>query len=297
MSHKNKVPLVDQVKQALDSKLAIGRSKHQDKLSEKERKEITSNYIYSWETYRSYLKHSCYFVLWCKEKYRCKTLEQCRSHVDEWLEIRSALSASTQKLEASSLAKIYGCSTAEFIKTDERLRANIKRSRGKKKRDAHFSETKNQELVEFCKSTGLRRAELSALKGNCLKEEDGTVYIIVQSGAKGGKYREAPVIGNLDLVVRKMNEAGSKKVWSKISNAADIHSYRGDYATAMYLKNARPLESIPKSERYYCRKDKVGFWYDKEAMKITSKALGHNRISVIAGHYLNNASYQNNNSY
>ncbi|MBS5932334.1 MAG: hypothetical protein KIC94_05600 [Clostridiales bacterium] len=47
MSHKNKVPLVDQVKQALDSKLAIGRSKHQDKLSENERKEITSNYIYS----------------------------------------------------------------------------------------------------------------------------------------------------------------------------------------------------------------------------------------------------------
>jgi hypothetical protein len=44
MSHKNKKSLVDQVKQSLDSKLAIGRSKHQDKLSEKERKEITSNY-------------------------------------------------------------------------------------------------------------------------------------------------------------------------------------------------------------------------------------------------------------
>ena len=68
MSHKNKKSLVDQVKQSLDSKLAIGRSKHQDKLSENERKEITSNYIYSWETYRSYLKHGCYFVLWCKEK-------------------------------------------------------------------------------------------------------------------------------------------------------------------------------------------------------------------------------------
>jgi integrase len=293
MSHKNKVPLVDQVKQALDSKLAIGRSKHQDKLSEKQSKEITSNYIYCWETFRSYLKHGCYFVLWCKEKYRCKTLEQCRIHVDEWMDSRSALSASTQKLEASSLAKIYGCSTVEFIKTDERLRANIKRSRGKKKRDAHFSETKNLELVELCKSTGLRRAELSALKGNCLKEEDGTLYIIVRSGAKGGKYREAAVIGNVDLVVRKMSQAGNKKVWAKISNTADIHSYRGDYATAIYQANARALDCIPKSDRYYCRKDKKGFWYDKEAMKITSKALGHNRISVIAGHYLNNTSFSN----
>lgn len=44
MSHKNKEPLVDQVKQVLDYKLAIGRFKHQDKLSENEKKEITSNY-------------------------------------------------------------------------------------------------------------------------------------------------------------------------------------------------------------------------------------------------------------
>jgi hypothetical protein len=85
-----------------------------------------------------------------------------------------------------------------------------------------------------------------------------------------------------------MNEAGDKKVWNKIHNAADIHSYRGDYATAIYLANARPLEQISKCDRYYCRKDKKGIWYDKEAMKITSKALGHNRISVIAEHYLNN---------
>ena len=35
MSHKNKVPMVDQVKQELDRKLVIGRSKHQDRLSEK----------------------------------------------------------------------------------------------------------------------------------------------------------------------------------------------------------------------------------------------------------------------
>lgn len=238
MSHKNKIPLVDQAKQVLDSRLAIGHSKFQDKLTEETPREITSNYIFSWNTYRSYLRHCCYFVLWCKEKYRCKTLEQCRSHVDDWLENRKALSASTQKLDASALAKLFGCSTTEFIKTDSRLRGNIKRSRGKKKMDAHFSETKNWELVEFCRSTGLRRAELSALKGNCLKEDDGQHYIIVRSGSKGGRYRESLVIGNVDLVIRKMNEAGNKKGFAKISSAADIHSYRAEYATAIYNSNA-----------------------------------------------------------
>lgn len=171
-----------------------------------------------------------------------------------------------------------------------RLRKNIKRSRGEKKRDSHFSEAKNWELVEFCKSTGLRRNELFSLKGDCLKEEEGTFYIIVRSGAKGGKYREVPVIRNVDLVVQLLNQAGDKKVFAKLHNAADIHSYRSDYATAIYQANARPLDQIPRNERYFCRKDKTGIWYDKEAMKITSKALGHNRINIIAEHYLNNTS-------
>jgi len=73
------------------------------------------------------------------------------------------------------------------------------------------------------------------LLGNCLKEEDGIYYIIVRSGSKDGKHREVRVIGNINLVVRIMIAAGNKKVWNKIHNAAAIHSYRGDYATAIYL--------------------------------------------------------------
>jgi hypothetical protein len=46
--------------------------------------------------------------------------------------------------------------------------------------DAHFSEKKNWELVEFSKSFDLRCAELSALYGNCMKEEDGQYLVIVK---------------------------------------------------------------------------------------------------------------------
>ena len=49
---KNKGSLVKQVETALDSRLAIGRKKHADKVSD-----MTYKYIYSWETYHSYLKH------------------------------------------------------------------------------------------------------------------------------------------------------------------------------------------------------------------------------------------------
>ena len=60
MGHKNKPnrgSLVKQVQDTLDAKLQIGRKKKPDKLSG-----ISQNYIYSWGTHHSYLKHCCYFV-------------------------------------------------------------------------------------------------------------------------------------------------------------------------------------------------------------------------------------------
>lgn len=286
MSHKNKLSLVDQVKLALDEKLAIGQSKYLDKSLKQ-----TSDKIYSWETYRNYLKHNCYFVLWCKDNFKCKTLEQCRLHVDEWLSSRSHLSAYTVKLEAAALAKLYQCSTNEFIKNRARKRSEITRSRGKKVRDKHFSEEKNQEFVQFCKSTGLRRNELKSLTGNKLLLKEGVYYIKVDSGAKGGRYREVPIFGDVESIVSRMKYCEHEKVWPTVPTGADIHSYRADYATAFYLSKARKPHLIPKSDRYCCRKDRKGLWLDKKAMLATSHALGHNRISIIAGHYLSDLAY------
>ena len=273
--------LVKQVQTALDDKLAIVQSKHLDKLKGEAHKKI-----YSWETYHSYMKHCNYFVKYCKNEYNCRTLEECRPHVNEWLKTRNELSAYTQKLEASALAKIYGCSTKDFIKTGVRKRADITRSRGEKIRDRHFSEERHRELVQFCKSTGLRRSELEALTGDKLKEKNGSYFIKVDVGSKGGRKREAPVVNDVKLVVRKMNEAGTGRVFNKIPNGADIHAYRSYYCTSVYKLYERDVKSIDSKERYCCRGDLKGTWYDKKAMLVASNALGHNRLSVIAEHYI-----------
>ena len=60
---KSSKSLIHQVKECLDAKLAIGESKYLAKLNG-----TYTNYIFSWETYRSYLKHCCYFVKWCKQQ-------------------------------------------------------------------------------------------------------------------------------------------------------------------------------------------------------------------------------------
>lgn len=295
MSHQNKKSLVKQVQDIYDSKLAIGESKHYDKINGN-----ADDKIYSWSTYNAYMKHANYFIAYCKEKYNCKTIEQCRIYVDEWLQLRidEQLSSFTIKLEAAALAKLYSCSSTEFIITPERKREKIVRSRGPKIRDKHFSIKNNQQLIAFCKSTGLRNRELRLLTGDKLCNIDEKYYVIVDKGAKGGKYREVPVIGDIDNVITLMTQAGNDKVFKKIPKAADIHGYRADYAKALYDSLARPIEEIPydaihfgtgnlyQTEVYNCRKDRKGIKLDKRAMIEVSKALGHNRIDVIAGHYL-----------
>lgn len=280
MGHKNKKSLIRQVQERLDSMLAIGESKYEDK-----KIDLTERKIYSWNTYKSYLQHCCQFVRYCRDNHHCKNLADCRQYVGEWMGSRKDLSAYTQKLSASALCKLYGESLEELgITTKRAARSEITRSRGTAKRDSHFSEEKNAEFVEFCRSTGLRRSEITKLRGDQLIERDGE-YCIETTG-KGGRFRVITICGNVELVIGKMKEAGTGKVWKKVPQNADIHSYRADYASRIYLKYARPIEEIPRKDRYVCRKDKAGIVYDRKAMLETSRALGHNRISVVGEHYL-----------
>lgn len=272
--------LVKQVQNVLDNKLKIGHSKHLDK-----KDGVTADHIYSWGTYRSYLKHGCYFTNWAKTAHGCKDLDSAKPFINEYLQMRidSGLSPYTQKLDAAALAKIYGCSALDFIKTQSRHRIGIERSRGVKVRDKHFSEKRNQEFVDFCRATGLRRAEIKSLRGDQLVFDEDTKSYFLDVIGKGGRQRLVPIL-SLKAVERVKNAKGL--VWDKIPNGADIHSYRADYCTSIYQKHARPIKKIPKKEIYFCRVDLKGVWYDKKAMMIASAALGHNRIGVIAAHYI-----------
>ncbi len=94
------------------------------------------------------------------------------------------------------------------------------------------------------------------------------------------------------------NTAASEKVWLHVPKNADIHSYRGDYATYIYKKYARKIEDIPydrtnkgtgkkfQGDVYHCRKDESGKKLDRKAMLKCTKALGHNRINVVADNYI-----------
>ena len=295
--------------------------------------------IFSFNTYQTYWKHIKYFLKYVKEFHpESTTLKSAKKYVNEWLQIRvdQGLSAWTIQTEAKALGKLYGIQPddPDYFQPPKRNRAEIKRSRGDRVRDLHFSKTNNDELIKFCQGTGLRRSELEALRGSDLmnraqieqeiariealpegteknQEEkhlgvlrdtrmfDCEYFIHVRNG-KGGRERISPIVGKYagQILERMKNTAGEEKVWQHVNANADIHAYRGDYATAIYKAHARAIEDIPfdrvnkgtgkrfQSEVYVCRKDEAGKRLDKAAMRICSKALGHNRIEVVANNYI-----------
>ena len=112
--------------------------------------------------------------------------------------------------------------------------------------------------------------------------------------------RLSPIIGpNMEQIVERIrNTPAEEKVWQHVHQSADIHGYRAEYATAIYKSHARPIAEIPydrvnkgtgrryQSQVYTCRKDESGRKLDKAAMLVCSKALGHNRLEVVANNYI-----------
>lgn len=320
MGHKNKKSLKQQVDEELRSMLAIGQSKHADKITGE-----TSDKIYSFGTLKAYQQQCIAFAVYCKQVHKAKNLADCRQFVNEYLKnsIDRNLSPYTIKLQASALAKLFHCTTRDFIPTPSRKRGNIKRSRHSAKRDGRYKEGKNDDFIRFCRSTGLRRREITSLRGDALREEDGKYYIFVRG--KGGRKRLSEIIGSeedIAFVVNTMQKAGERKVFDKIPDM-DIHSLRAEYAKSVYDKYSRPRQEY-KNERmilhhnrlvttytdksevqqyynadgnlkkgfadvrtaYCCKNDKKNVCYDRAALLKASQALGHNRASVVADHYL-----------
>lgn len=303
MAHgKQRVDLHQEVKAHLRSMERFGESKYDAK-----RDGTAKDGIYSYSTAKLYNRECQKFVEYVREvspQGRYTSLEDARAYAKEYIARENAdmsKSAYTVKMERSAIAKLYGINGRELGEVRDRARADITRSRertvissktGKEiknqsTRAGHFSERTHTDLVAFARSTGMRRSEMESVRGNQLFERDGKYYIHVEKGqAKGGRERDIPIRGDIDRVVSMMERAGCERVWDKVPSAMDVHHYRSEYASNLYKDIARERDDIPKNDRYCCRNDLKGVWYDRNAMHEVSEALGHSRISVIAEHYL-----------
>lgn len=271
-------------------KAGLGSKRSKDKAEDD-----TKNKIYSKATFETYKQQFRHFAEWLDKAHpEAETLEDARGFVDEYLRHlieleRSAYSISTAK---AAIAKVMGVEATQFIATPPRLRADIKRSREVAERDKHISDKKEEELARFTSATGLRRKEMTMIKSDDLFFKNGQAYLNVTKGTKGGKPRIAKIVGKTEAETReivKWIQSKKGRLFNKLSSNYDNHFYRATYANRLYNQLKRDIDKIPTQDKYIMRKERAGEVYDKQAMLMVSKALGHNRISVIAQSYL----YQN----
>ena len=82
-------------------------------------------------------------------------------------------------------------------------------------------------------------------------------------------------------------EAGREKEKQvHIPKRCPMHALRRDFAQTMYARIARDVTTLPSREVYRCRADMHGEVFDRAALLAVSQQLGHNRINVIAEHYM-----------
>ena len=327
MGRRNKSYSKDMHQQAYDrltAMQAFGDSKSEDKKYDKEHDTDTvSEKIYSFGTYKTYWKHTKYFIKWVQEHYPdCKTIKKAEKYVSDWLQSRvdQGLSAWTIQTEAAALNKLYGIKVddPDRFQPPQRRKEDIVRSRGTKTRDAHFSEVKNEELVNFCKGCGFRRGVLEKLKGSDLYDRksiesalskaklDGNQsmikactdalktfpdkeYFILHRSDKGGKTRISPIVGpHVDKIVARMKSTKPDElVWRYVSGNCDVHGYRADYATYLYKQYARPIEKLDYRRKIRCAdgKDRSEIYVcrgDEKGKKLDRRAIGV--ISIALGH-------------
>ena len=327
MGRRNKSYTKDMHQQAYDKLTgmqAFGDSKKDDKAYDREHDtDIVSGKIYSFNTYKTYWKHIKYFIKWVKEKYpKCTTLKKAKKYVPEWLQTRvdQGLSAWTVQTEAAALNKLYQIKKddPDRFQPPRRRKEDIVRSRGPKVRDEHFSETNNEELINFCKGCGFRRGVLEKLKGSDLydrnsvvtafekaKSEDNKImikacadalrtfpdkeYFILHRKDKGGKTRISPIVGpNTEKIVERMrNTKPNELVWKYVSSNCDVHGYRADYATMLYNQYARPIERLNFRTKIRCadgkyRSEMYACRGDEKGKKLDRIAMGV--VSIALGH-------------
>jgi integrase len=190
-------------------------------------------------------------------------------------------SAWTIKTERSALHRFFQSrDLAAHVALPKRRRVDIVRSRKPAVRDNNFQPANWQELISFLEATGLGREDVRDLcVQECRHDENGPLTVWVKRG-KEGRSRRVPMLAGreADVLAVIKNRSSDEQVFARVSGNLDIHALRRQYTQALYVQYAG--QPIPESRPLRLAD------VDQEAMLKVSRALGHNRRSVVIDHYL-----------
>jgi integrase len=253
---------------------------------------FSTGMIHSFKTRTVYQAHAVRFVRWARSIHQVKNLAQLDPQAEalatEWLraQLVEGKSPYTLQAERAALRLFFSNRTlASDVAIPRRARERITRSRGPAAHDRHIQLANWQPLIRFLQATGLRRNELRTLRDQDIIRDDleylDEIVVKVRNG-KGGKARTVPVLPGREADVRAVLSGSDPEalVFSRIPKHLDVHSYRREYAQALYQHYA-PGRGLPPAQGRLKPRD-----YDRDAAQRVSWALGHNRIDVVIRHYI-----------
>lgn len=205
------------------------------------------------DTIHSYKASINRFCGWAKENGLTK--EQVLANPKEYLQtytdhlIEKGLSKSTIHTYIAAPCKALHI-PMQHISKPQRTVDDITRSRGNRNPQGQREalNPRFERLVRFQEVTGLRRAELEALKGEDLRMKDGKMHIVVRQG-KGGKEqwqrilpRDAEVVQHTFNGIKKEERVFSPE---EMKNKIDLHQMRAAHARECYDYYAERIKNEP----------------------------------------------------
>ena len=203
-------------------------------------------------TVKQYKKHAQEFGAWCKEHYKCKTVDACKKHIQDYSDYlcASGKSASTVHTYLAGVCRVLDV-PLDIINKPLRIVANNRRSRGMKAVDSRTDSSReaSPRLYDFARIVGIRRAEYLHLTPEDLVEDDfGNPCILVRKG-KGGKRQLQRILPEELPAIKAVfdNPATPEHLFSKseMNNKIDLHHLRALRAQKMYRYYLDRVEHEP----------------------------------------------------
>lgn len=237
--------------------------------------------IHSYKTYDAYKQTSIEFVRYMRNEHKdIKDINQIKeNHVIDYLRYRqdNEKSAYTISKDMAALNKLFNFYiTKKDARIQQRTYKDITRSRKPRENDRKYNPNNYKDQILFAKASGCRRESVLRVKPENFVWENG-LPVKVQLKEKGGTEREAHIICNYQEDIKRilLGKELDKPLFTKYTKKIDNHAFRREYSMTRYKEILGERED---------KNDYKG--YDKNALKILTKDLGHNRLDVVVYNYL-----------
>lgn len=203
-------------------------------------------------TVKQYKKHTQEFGAWCKERYKCKTVNECKKHIQDYSDYlrASGKSASTIHTYLTGVCRVLDV-PLDTINKPIRVVADNTRSRGTKAVDERKDAGRevSPRLYDFASIVGIRRNEYLHLTPDDLVLDDfGHPCVLVRKG-KGGKRQLQRILPEELSAIKAVygNPADANHLFSKdeMNNKIDLHHLRALRAQQMYRYYLDKIENTP----------------------------------------------------